>query len=60
MADQFIQKPGDEKSTTTLAKAGVKEDSLEELAKKTIIFGDIGTFKKLGQKDILKILERAY
>ena len=39
---------------------GVKKESLEELAKKATLFGDIGTFKKLSQVDVLKILEMAY
>ena len=45
---------------TTLSEVGVKKDSLDELAKKTVLFGDIGVFRKLNQKDILNILEMSY
>ena len=44
----------------TLQEVGVKEDTLEEMAKKTVMFGPVGNFKKLGKKDVLKILTNAY
>ncbi|MEA2055467.1 MAG: iron-containing alcohol dehydrogenase, partial [Candidatus Thermoplasmatota archaeon] len=44
----------------TLKEVGVKEDMLEEMAKKTVMFGPVGNFKKLGKKDVLKILTNAY
>ena len=45
---------------TTLREVGVKEEKLAEMAEKTVIYRDIGRFKKLGKKDVLTILKNAY
>ncbi|MCK5491862.1 MAG: iron-containing alcohol dehydrogenase, partial [Candidatus Omnitrophica bacterium] len=45
---------------STLQEIGVKQDSLEEMAKKAIIFGDLGSFQKLNKDDILNILKNSF
>lgn len=45
---------------TTLREVGVKQEKLEEIAKKTVMYRDVGKFKKLGKEDVLKILQRSF
>ncbi|MDG6228332.1 MAG: iron-containing alcohol dehydrogenase [Candidatus Thermoplasmatota archaeon] len=45
---------------TRLSEVGVAYDSLKMIAKKTTLFGGLGHFKKLSEKDVLQILEQAY
>jgi len=44
---------------TTLREVGVKENKLEDIAQKTVLFGDVGKLKKLGKNDVLTILKNA-
>jgi len=44
----------------TLRDVGVKEDKLEDMAEKTVLYGDVGKFKKLGKNDVLAILKNAF
>jgi len=44
----------------TLSEVGVKKDSLKQIAKKVTRNGSIGNFKKLTEKDVLSILEKAF
>lgn len=43
-----------------LRDVGVERDKLSLMAKKTAMFGPIGSFKELKEQDILKILEAAF
>ncbi len=43
-----------------LREVGVEEPKLEEMAEKAVMFGDLGSFKKLKQADVLKILRAAF
>jgi alcohol dehydrogenase YqhD (iron-dependent ADH family) len=45
---------------TTLREVGVKENKLQEMAEKTVLYGDVGKFKKLGKNDVLTILKNAF
>jgi alcohol dehydrogenase YqhD (iron-dependent ADH family) len=45
---------------TTLREVGVKENKLEDMAEKTVLYGDVGKFKKLGKNDVLTILKNAF
>jgi alcohol dehydrogenase YqhD (iron-dependent ADH family) len=44
----------------TLRDVGVKENKLEDMAQKTVLYGDVGKFKKLGKNDVLAILKNAF
>jgi len=44
----------------TLRDVGVKENKLEDMAEKTVLYGDVGKFKKLGKNDVLTILKNAF
>ena len=44
----------------TLRDVGVKENKLEDMAEKTVLYGDFGKVKKLGKKDVLAILKNAF
>jgi len=44
----------------TLRDVGVQENKLEDMAKKTVLYGDVGKFKKLGKNDVLAILKNAF
>jgi butanol dehydrogenase len=44
----------------TLRDVGVQENKLEDMAQKTVLYGDIGKFKKLGKNDVLAILKNAF
>jgi alcohol dehydrogenase YqhD (iron-dependent ADH family) len=44
----------------TLRDVGVQENKLEGMAEKTVLYGDIGKFKKLGKNDVLMILKNAF
>jgi butanol dehydrogenase len=44
----------------TLRDVGVKENKLENMAEKTVLYGDVGKFKKLGKNDVLAILKNAF
>ncbi|QGU00241.1 NADH-dependent butanol dehydrogenase A [Candidatus Syntrophocurvum alkaliphilum] len=46
--------------STTLKEEGVKEESLETMAKKATEYGPLGNFKKLETSDVLEILKKAY
>lgn len=43
-----------------LSDVGIGKDSLPVIAKKATMFGTIGGFKKLSEKDVLAILEQAF
>ncbi|MBE3122517.1 MAG: iron-containing alcohol dehydrogenase [Thermoplasmata archaeon] len=44
----------------TLRDVGVQENKLEDMAEKTVLYGDVGKFKKLGKNDVLTILKNAF
>ena len=44
----------------TLKEVGIKEESLKEMAKRCVLFGEIGAFKKLDEQAILQIYQGAY
>lgn len=44
----------------TLRDVGVKENKLVDIANKTVLYGDIGKFKKLEKNDVLTILKKAF
>jgi alcohol dehydrogenase YqhD (iron-dependent ADH family) len=44
----------------TLRDIGVKENKLEDMAEKTVFYGDVGKIKKLGKTDVLSILKNAF
>jgi len=44
----------------TLRDVGVQENKLEGMAEKTVLYGDVGKFKKLGKNDVLAILKNAF
>jgi alcohol dehydrogenase YqhD (iron-dependent ADH family) len=44
----------------TLRDVGVQENKLEGMAEKTVLYGEIGKFKKLGKHDVLAILKNAF
>jgi hypothetical protein len=44
----------------TLRDVGVQENKLEDMAEKTVLYGEIGKFKKLGKHDVLAILKNAF
>jgi alcohol dehydrogenase YqhD (iron-dependent ADH family) len=44
----------------TLHDVGVKKESLELMAEKSCVFGDIGKFQKLTKQDVLTILTNAF
>jgi alcohol dehydrogenase YqhD (iron-dependent ADH family) len=44
----------------TLRDVGIQENKLEGMAEKTVLYGDIGKFKKLGKNDVLMILKNAF
>ena len=44
----------------TLRDVGVDENKLDEIAEKTVLYGDVGKVKKLGKKDVLAILKNAF
>lgn len=44
----------------TLRDVGVRENKLEDMAEKTVLYGDVGKFKKLGKNDVLTILKNAF
>jgi alcohol dehydrogenase YqhD (iron-dependent ADH family) len=44
----------------TLRDVGVQENKLEGIAEKTVLYGEIGKFKKLGKNDVLVILKNAF
>jgi len=44
----------------TLRDVGVQENKLEGMAEKTVLYGDVGKFKKLGKNDVLMILKNAF
>lgn len=67
--DLAIAKKGIEKTRTfftslgmphTLREVGVQEQKLEDIAKKTVMFGGTGKFKKLEKDDVLAILTNAF
>ena len=43
-----------------LRDVGVQENKLEGMAEKTVLYGEIGKFKKLGKSDVLAILKNAF
>ena len=43
----------------TLSEVGIDSCSLEEMARKSVYFGDIGNFKKLNERDVLDIMRAA-
>jgi alcohol dehydrogenase YqhD (iron-dependent ADH family) len=43
-----------------LRDVGVDENKLEDMAEKTVLYGDVGKVKKLGKKDVLAILKNAF
>jgi alcohol dehydrogenase YqhD (iron-dependent ADH family) len=45
---------------TTLRDVGVKENKLEDIAEKTVLYGDVGKLKKLRKNDVLAILKNAF
>ena len=67
--DQVIAKKGIEKTRAfftslgmprSLQDVGVQEHKLSDIAQKTVVFGEIGKFKKLGKEDVLAILKNAF
>jgi butanol dehydrogenase len=42
---------------SSLSEFGIDNNLLEEMAEKAVVFGELGTFKKLGKKDVLEILK---
>jgi len=42
---------------STLSEFKIDSSRLEEMAEKAVVFGELGTFKKLGKDDILEILK---
>ncbi len=42
---------------STLSEFGIDSKRLEEMAEKAVVFGDLGTFKKLGKDEVLAILK---
>ena len=44
----------------TLRDVGVQENKLKDMAEKTVLYGDVGKFKKLGKDDVLAILKKAF
>ncbi|PID28436.1 MAG: NADH-dependent alcohol dehydrogenase [Candidatus Cloacimonadota bacterium] len=43
----------------TLREVGFNEEMLPDIARKTTLFGSVGQFKKLNEKDVLDILKRS-
>ncbi|MFH1101333.1 MAG: iron-containing alcohol dehydrogenase [Methanobacteriota archaeon] len=43
-----------------LRDVGVQKEKLGDMARSIVVFGDIGRFQKLGESDVLKILEAAF
>jgi alcohol dehydrogenase YqhD (iron-dependent ADH family) len=43
-----------------LRDVGVKQESLRDMARSVVVFGEVGKFKRLGEQDVLKILETAF
>jgi butanol dehydrogenase len=43
-----------------LREVGVEQTALEKMADKSIAHGDVGKFKKLGKKDVMAILKKAF
>jgi butanol dehydrogenase len=44
----------------TLRDVGVKQKCLGKMAEKTVVYGDVGKFKKLGKHDVFTILNNAW
>jgi len=42
---------------STLSEFKIDSSRLEEMAEKAVVFGELGTFKKLGKEDVLAILK---
>ena len=43
-----------------LQDVGVKKESLKDMARSVVAFGEIGKFRKLNETDVFKILKSAY
>ena len=43
-----------------LREVGVKEKKLQDMAEKTVLYGDVGKYKKLGKHDVLAILKNSF
>jgi len=43
----------------SLREVGIGDEKIEEMAKKAVVFGDIGNFRKLNTSDVVKILRSA-
>lgn len=44
----------------TLREVGVKQEKLEGIAEKTVMYRDVGKLRKLGKDDVLKILQNSF
>jgi len=43
-----------------LQEIGIKENKLQNIAEKTVLYGDVGKYKKLGKNDVLTILKNSF
>lgn len=43
-----------------LREVGVQKEQLADMAHSIVVFGEIGKFQKLGENDVLKILEKSF
>ena len=43
-----------------LQEIRVKENKLQDMAEKTVLYGDVGKYKKLGKNDVLTILKNSF
>jgi len=48
------------KMPTTLRDVGIKQEKLNSMAKQAVFLGNLGKVKKLGEQDILAILQNAF
>ena len=45
------------KMPSTLDEFKIDDSRLDEMAEKAVVFGDLGSFRKLGKDDVLEILK---